>query len=516
VRRRTRATLNEPTTDLRAYVRPIVDRWWLILVIVAFATAAAYVHDSSSAESTSYKSTTTLLVRNSPLESALLGDQTNQVDPEELVVLIQSRGTTSAVRRKLGDQKISGGVSAQVVKPEQATSTVSSLITLTATADSPRAAARLANTYATTFTELTSARTRRQVTSARERNERELAALGQSRADQLRRTQLSREIRRLAGIEALPAASVQQIDPAVNGSAVSHSPRREALFAFAVSLALAIGLAYLLALLDKRIRHVDQIEDRYGAPLLGAISHVKDPASAGEGQIAVPPSLRDAFRRIRVNLDLADEGRRLRTILVTSALPREGRSTLVRNLALAYREAGRRAAVIEADLRDPRLAELFVLSAGPGLTDVVRGNQPLREVLQEVGTGQQAVLAEQAGNGMGGPVESRGSVAVLTGGGPAQDATDVVSAETIRPLLDEAAERHDVVIVDSPPLLPLSDSVQLLSAVDGVLLVARIGHTTTESVDEVREILGRLSGVTVLGVVANDVSARGRLRRSVG
>jgi capsular exopolysaccharide synthesis family protein len=504
--------LNEPTPDLRAYLRPIIDRWWLIVLVVAFVTAAAYVYYSSS-ENETYRATTTLLARTSPVESALLGEQPTQVDTTELAALIESRATSEAVHGRHRGERLSGSINAQTLEDTTSnTSTPARLMTITATSDSAKGAARLANAYATTFASLTSSRTRGQVAAARQRNERELADLGRGPENEGRRRELTREIRRLSGIERLPAAGIEQIDPALPGARIASDVERKTIFAFAVSLMLALGVAYLLAWADPRVRHVDELKDLYGVPVVGAVPHAKDPARGGDGPVALPPALRDAFRGIRVNLELSQKGRPARTILVTSAMPGEGRSTVVRNLALAYREAGRRAAVIEADLRDPRLAELFLLSAGPGLAEVLRGDHPLSDALQEVSA--ETVVATQGGNGVGAAtVEPGGSVAVLTGGGQTEESAEPVSAETIRPLLEEAADRYDVVIVDSPPLLPLSDSVRLLSAVDGVLLVARLRHTRRDSATEAHEVVERLGDVTFLGVVANDVP-KGRVSAS--
>jgi Mrp family chromosome partitioning ATPase len=496
--------LNELTPDLRAYVRPIIDRWWLVVLVVAFVTAAAYVYYSSS-ETKTYRATTTLLARSSPLESALLGEQPSQVDTGELAALIESRATAEAVHRRLRGEDISGSIDAQAIEDTNV-STPTRLMTVTATANSASGAARLANIYATTFASLTSSRSRGQVSAARQRDERELAALGRSPADQQRRRELTRDIRRLSAIERLPAASVEQIDPALSGARLASQRERKTLFAFAVSLMIAVAAAYLLAWLDGRVRRTEDVERLYRLSLLGALPH--DPAKRSRGEAHPAPSreMRTAVRSMRVNLELAGDGSTPGTILVTSASSEEGRSTVVRNLALAYHEAGRRVAVVEADLREPRLAEWFIVRGAPGLREVLRGDQELDTALQPVPVATEEGAAAPAGGNGSHTSEATGSLTLLTGGDPGGPPANPISPARMRSLLERIATEYDVVIVDSPPLLPLSDAVHLLSAVDGVLVVARIGHVTRANAAQVPDVLARLKGVHPLGVVANDVA----------
>jgi polysaccharide biosynthesis transport protein len=503
--------LNEPaTTDLRIYLRPLVERAWLIILVVVLVTAATYAYFESRPKD--YTATTTMLARTSPLEAALLGEQVTQPNANELAVLATSRATAQAVDRRLRGRGVDGNVSAAAV--ENPGGNPATLVRLTATASRPADAALLGNTYATTFASLSSARTKQQVRRTREQYEAELATLTENDADPSRRRHLTREIRRLGEIEQLPAATIEQVDAATPpAEATGTSPERNALFGFSVSLLLAVGAAYLLAWLDNRVRRSEELEDLYGLRMLGSIPHVRQPAPADAGQLSLSPQLRDPLRGIRVNLELMHEGP-LRTILVTSATAEEGRTTVVRNLALAYREAGQRAAVIEADLRDPQLAELFLVSRAPGLAEVLTGDEPLTEAIQQAGGSGEALISGRAGgNGVpAGGAETGGGggggIAVLTGGAASQVRTDLVSPRVMAPVLEEVAARYDVVIVDSPPVLPLSDSVQLLSAVDGVVVVARLGNVTRDEAREVSEILSRVKDVRALGVIANDVPVR--------
>jgi Mrp family chromosome partitioning ATPase len=487
--------------DVRAYLRPLRDRAWLIALVVVVATATTYAYYSTRTKE--YVATTSLLAQRSPLERALIADPGTDIDANDVAVLIESEQVQDAVARKLG--VVSGSVQAEAV-PSQS-GAAPNVVKLTATASSGAGAARLANTYAATFASLTASQARQAVTDAKARAESELRQLRQTNDDPDRQRDLTAEIERLSLAEQLPAVSSQPIDRAVAPSApTGASAARSALFAFVLSLGLSAVAVYVFALFDRRVRTPDEVGRLYDLPVLGRIP--RDPnRSSHDGRLTLEPAMREALRTVRVNLQLRAGARRLRTIVVTSAVRDEGRSTVVRNLALEYLAAGQRAAVIDADATDSRLAELFLVGPEPGLTDVLVGERALEEALQPVGA-EVAATGREGGNGR--PAQPPGSIAVLSGGSQSQGVNAGLSAEALKPVLEELAAGYDVVLIDAPPLLPLSDSVQLLSAVDGVLLVARPRHLTREKAVEARGLLDQLKDANVIGVAVNDVQ-RGSL-----
>jgi Mrp family chromosome partitioning ATPase/capsular polysaccharide biosynthesis protein len=477
--------------DLRALLRPLVDRIWLILAVVVLATAATYAYYASRPKE--YNATTTLLIQPSPLERSLLGEQQGSLtDPEAAVLVIESGPTQRLVAERVGGDTPIGSVNATA--PEQVNLSAANPLTITVTSSSAEGAARLANAYAAVLSSLSERRARQRVRETRRSAQARLDELKRENRDPLERRNLAREVLRLSQLESLPAVSAEQIDPATPpAEPFAPRPVRSALFAFAISLVLAIGGAYLLERLDTRVRRLEELRGLYGLPLLGAIPDEDAP----------PASVSEAFDTVRVNLELAAEPASLRTILVTSGLPGEGRSAIVRGLALSYRNAGKRVAVVEADLRDPRLADLFLLEASPGLREVLRGDRSLGDALQSVPAGEQTLVAAHDG-GNGSLAQAGGSLAVLTAGSEGE--TETISPQRMRPLLQEVASDFDVVLVDSPPMLPLSDSVRLLSTVDGVIVVARLGHVSRDAATAVAENLSRLEDVRALGVVATGLS----------
>jgi succinoglycan biosynthesis transport protein ExoP len=487
------------TPNLGTYLRPLRQRAWLIALVAIVAAGATYLYYESRPKD--YVATTTLLAQMSPLERNLLGDPGIQVDANQVAVLIESTQVRDAVARELGGMP--GSVDAEVL--QNPTGGTPNVVSVTATASTAEDAARLANTYARTFSSLTASQDRQEVTDARLRAEEELRDLQAANADRVRQRDLREQIERLSGIEQLPAVGSRQIDRAVAPSApIGESPERSAIFAFVLGLGLAAVAAYLWALLDSRVSSAEELERIYGLPLLGLIPRDRNLSSGSS--LTLDPPLREALRTVRVRLQLQARNRELRTIAVTSAVHGEGRSSIVRSLALEYRAAGQRAAVIDADVTDPRLAELFLVGAEPGLTDVIVGERPVEEVLQPVGASEGASGSQRAGNGT--PAQALGSIAVLSRGSEPERWSPRVSSEKLKPVLDELASSHDVVLIDSPPLLPLSDAVEMLSAVDGVLVVGGLGRLTREAATEARSVLDQLTDAEVAGVLSNDVPRR--------
>jgi tyrosine-protein kinase len=491
------------TPNLGTYLRPLRQRAWLIALVAIVAAAATYLYYDSRPKD--YVATTTLLAQMSPLERVLLGDPGIQVDANQVAVLIESTQVRSAVARKLGGMP--GSVDAEVL--ENPTGGTPNVVSVTATASTAEDAARLANTYARTFSTLTAMADRQKVTEARSRAEAELQELEATNADPRRQRDLREQIERLSGIEQLPAVGSRQIDRAVAPSApIGESAGRTAIFAFVLGLGLAGVVAYLWALLDSRVSSTEELGRMYGFPVLGRIPRDGN-LSRGNSDLTLDPPLREALRTVRVKLQLQARNREFRTIAVTSAVRGEGRTTVVRSLALEYRAAGQRAAVIDADVTDPRLAELFLVGAEPGLTDVIVGERPVEEVLQPVGAAEGTAGSQHGGNGTAQPL---GSIAVLSRGSEPEGLSPRVSAEKLKPVLEELARAYDVVLIDSPPLLPLSDSIETLSAVDGVLVVGGLGRLTRDAATEARSVLNQLHDADVLGVLANSVSRRSRLK----
>ena len=203
--------------------------------------------------------------------------------------------------------------------------------------------------------------------------------------------------------------------------------------------------------------------------------------------LAAPAGIHaEAFRMLRTNLEFANLGRGARTIMVTSAVEREGKSATAANLAVAFARAGKRAVLVDLDLRRPFLAPLFGLVPDRfGITDVALGHIELADATWSVGvTNGRAIRTHTNGHG---PVE--GVLHFLPAGSAPPDAGEFVGTKVLADILDQLAERADVVIIDAPPLLHVGDAMILSARVDALFLVTRLNVVRRPMLAEVRRVL---------------------------
>lgn len=505
---------NQQELDLRSYLRPVWRRKWIVLLIVAAAAAATYFIASSQQKT--YVTSTDLYVQvadpaQSVSSTGAASTPTSQ-SIADVARLITAQAVTSSVDRSLG---VSPTMAANSVSATPATN--SDFVTVTASSHSPTLAAALANTYVSEFLR---SRTQSVVDEARRdlaAAQAALRALRKGAASLSQRLTLTQEIQTFQQIQLNPSAGARQIDrAAVPGFPSSPRPTRDAIFAGTVGLILAVIIAFCLELLDRRLVRVSTVESMYGRPVLAVLPHVSDPTPRAEHERAVVPvQFREELRSLRVMLRLRSE-KYPHSIIVTSALPREGKSTITRDLALVYAESGERVLVIDTDLRRPSMNQMFGLKAEKGLAHVLRGELALAEAAQHgVGpepTAHASVNGDEPAPANGGGSASAhgvpgsgGSLDVLAHGELVDDPVVLLSSERMMALLEEAEEAYDVVLLDTPPVLTVADGVPLLELVDCVLVVARLGQTTRHIADRLNDLIEhRLSGVNFAGVIAND------------
>jgi capsular exopolysaccharide synthesis family protein len=259
-----------------------------------------------------------------------------------------------------------------------------------------------------------------------------------------------------------------------------------------IALGLALGLlagagtALARARLDRSVKDADEASELVGAPVIGTI--VRDPALGKNHTTDRVPSGRTAedYRQLRNNLRFLAVDDPPKVIMVSSAVPAEGKTTLVVNLGLALADAGQRVAIVEADLRRPKVTSYLGMVGGVGLTNVLTGRADLDEVLQEYGTGGMTILAA---------------------GPKPPNPGELLASSHMRALIEKLRGRFDVILVDAPPLLPVADASGLAPHVDGVLLSIRYGNTRKDQLRHAAATVVRAGGHT-LGAVLNIVPAR--------
>ncbi|WP_052206776.1 polysaccharide biosynthesis tyrosine autokinase [Sinomonas humi] len=256
-------------------------------------------------------------------------------------------------------------------------------------------------------------------------------------------------------------------------------------------LVLGFGYALVRNLLDRRIRAAAEIERRFRVPVVGTLP--RDKRLVGETRVldlhgtGAGHAMGEALRELRTNLHFIDVDSPPRVLLVTSSLPSEGKSTVIGNLAATIAAAGEEVIVVDADLRRPTAHKVFGVIGDVGMTDILTGRASIDEVLQEWGPMPQ--------------------LKILAAGRIPPNPSELLGSRAMQHLLEELSERA-VVLIDTPPLLPVTDAAVLSRAADGTLVVARARKTTTDSLQRALGNLGRVRG-RVLGVILNCVPPKG-------
>ena len=501
----------QQSLDFRDYLRPLRNRWWLIVITVVVVTAGTYIYYDRQPEV--YSATSQLFVETSSLEQVLFGSGGGRPEEtiDDLSLLLQ---TTPVAEQVAVDTGFTGDPRALLGSVSAAGDGASSFIFVTAQAGSPSDAANLANAFSRAFVGIRRQDIRRQAESALEDAKDELDQLGDDPAAEAQRANLLSRIERLelVGTAGTGVAGVELVEPAVAPSEpIEPQPTKNAIFAFVVSLALAVAIAFGLERFDRRIRRLEDVEEVYKEQaVLTELPQVAMPAPVVNREAVVSEALREPFRRLQMNLDLAADISLLESIVIVSAAPWEGKSIVARNLALAYRDAGKWVALVDADFRKPSVARLLDLDGETGLANVLAGSIDLEVALQPVGNGywngNGATTAVQTA--INDDTASYGTLSALTAGRSPANPVAALATGRMLEILEEAAETYDTVLIDSPPILAFSDALPLLTAADGVIIVTRIGVSSRESARRMLKGLEQVPDVNVLGVVVNGVPPR--------
>jgi polysaccharide biosynthesis transport protein len=278
---------------------------------------------------------------------------------------------------------------------------------------------------------------------------------------------------------------VLQVDE--GATKVRPTPRRNAIIGALLGGFLALGLAFLAEALDKRVRSEQEIEDALGLPLLGRVPGPgRSLRKANELVMLVTPTgaHSETFRKLRTSLEFVNVERGARTIMVTSAVQREGKSTTVANLAVALARAGRRVALVDLDLRRPFLHTFFRIRSENGFTDVVVNRIELDDAIRPLAlpaapdvpqTSNGRPTTSSAATRFNGRSDAKAMLHFVPSGTIPPAADELLESERVSTLLTELSKKFDVVLVDAPPLLAVGDVLTLSTKVDAMLVITRLG-----------------------------------------
>jgi succinoglycan biosynthesis transport protein ExoP len=302
-----------------------------------------------------------------------------------------------------------------------------------------------------------------------------------------------------AGVSAgITASNIQVVDRAeVPMSPYRPNKQLNLLLASVVGLFLGVGLAFFFEYLDNTIKTPDDVEGLIRLPSFGTVPEI---SSGRNGELSSGSSdpvelithghpksmLSEAYRSIRTSILLSFSGKPPKTLVVSSPNPSEGKTTTAINTAIALSQTGARVLLIDADLRKPRIHEVFTGENGAGLSNFLSGNASLEKVVKASHIPNLAYI-------LSGPIPPNPS--------------ELLGSKVFGDMLQTLGERFDHVIIDSPPILGFADSVVLSTVVDGMVVVVVSGKTSRETLQQAKEALEQVNG-RILGVVVNRINIR--------
>ncbi len=463
--------------------------WRRKLIVITVVVASVALSVALSLRSPKqYSASAQLLFRDPGFAQALFGNNlfsTGQEEPQRTTQTSIDVVTSLAVGEEAASiLKLKEPVSNLTESISVTPNTDADIATIKATRSNPTEAAAVANAFAEGYITYRRQTDRNTVAQAEELVNQSIKTASSS-AEQLKLAESLRQLGVLRSVQTGDAEVIARAEP--EPSPVSPKPKRDAILGFVVGLFLGCGLALLVDFLDRRLKTIDDFERACpDYPIIASVPHT--PAHALAGQQLEGP-IGESYRMLREGLRFLDPTGRARCFVITSAEESEGKSTVAVNLALALTASGTSVVLVEADMRRPSAAgQLGIPRHLPGLSDTLVSSAELDEFVVRI--------------------EDEPNLAVLPSGTIPPNAADLLSAGRMGELLTLMRTSADVVIVDSPPLLPVADTRVLLrlSEVDGVIMVGRGGFSRRDRLKAATRVLNA-SGRRVFGMVLTEMKS---------
>jgi succinoglycan biosynthesis transport protein ExoP len=496
-------------STLRDYLRVVRRRSWIIFLTAAVVTVAAVAF--SLRQEKLFRASAEVLLSRQNLAAALTGtpDTSGASDPARTA---QTQAELARVPEVARRALRAAGVHASPLdflgRSSVSANPNADLLDFTVDDHDPSLAKRLASSYAKEFVAYRQTLDTASLLKARRDVHSRIAELARTGdTHSALYSNLVETDQRLATMEALETSNASVVRTADQASQLQPRPTRNGILALALGVVLGIGLAFLWEALDTRVRSAEQIGERLGLPLLARLPMPPRPLRRNDRLVMLtdPRSQQaEAFRMLRTNLEFVRLGRDVRTIMVTSCVEQEGKSTTAANLAVALARAGQRVALIDLDLHHPFLDHFFDGVNRPGLTQVAIDQASLDEALIPVsiddeGEGRRRGRRSRNGyvvvTGKESTALSPGGLRVVVSGPVPPNAGDFVGSEVLGRILGELRDRFDTVLIDAPPMLQLGDAMALSGNVDALMIVARMNVVRRPMLNELHRLLETVPAV---------------------
>jgi capsular exopolysaccharide synthesis family protein len=504
--------------ELKQYFVAIKKWWWLVVASTLVATVSGYIGVSRMPRI--YQATTTVIVGQG-LQSANPNSQDLYISQQlaqtyrEMVV---RRPILSGAAEALGlsyvprSEDVSAwlvpgtqlmGIAVRDTDPERARALADAIVQQLILA-TPNEVAEDQARQAFVRTQLTNLEQSIQATEEEIWAEQvKLDAANSARAIQQYQTNIAALQEKLSSYQATYSTLLSSVEGRTNYISVfepASTPRRPispnvmqtVAMAAAIGMALAVGGALLIEFLDDTVKTIEDLEAAANLTTVGTILRFPDaPKDNPDSRLVTvrePRSpIAESYRALRTNIMISSVDEPIRTLVVTSPNPLEGKTTTVANLGVAMAQAGKLVLLVDADLRRPTLHKPFAASNERGVTNLLLEDEPvLDDWLQETGTE---------------------NLSILTSGPLPPNPSELLGSRKMRNLVERLEEEFDMVIFDTPPLLPVTDAVVLSMESDSILLVVDAGHTRRGTLRRATDTLQQLE-INVIGAVLNRVSAK--------
>jgi succinoglycan biosynthesis transport protein ExoP len=484
------------------YLAVIRRRKWTVLIVLVASVAASYL--VSTREHKVYSASSQVLVSTS-IGQITGAQQSNDVQARIVANLAEVAHTDTVAKLAATAAGLPGvGSTAALNDTSVAPATTNNILTFSVRSKSPAVAKALVNAYAAAFVKYETGVSTAGLTKTLSKLQTEKASL-EAQAVRLHNAgqsvstvnaQLNKLVGKITNLQSLIAT--QESNPGTTVSTAATGARQvqpnvpqNLILGLVLGCVIGVIAAFLREALDTRVRSTSEIGGTLGIQLLARI-----PAPSKALRVARTIAMVDGdaaesepYRKLRVGFDFSNLKVKAATVMVTSAVEQEGKSTTSANLAYALALSERRVILVDLDLRRPYVSSFFKVATSPGATDVLMGSVSLDDALVEV------------------PVAgSQGTLTLLPAGAMPPNPAELMESDRMRELLSELSGRADVVVVDSAPLLPVVDSVALSRLVGGVIPVIHLKNTARDTLEELHRVLGTL-GSPVLGYVLAGVGA---------
>src|SRR5437588_993091 len=471
----------------------------LVFVVGCALLAGAVALGFSLTQQKEYSASASLLFRDPQFDQKLFGstvfaptsDPTREAATNVRLVSLEVVAARTA--RALHSGVAPSAVQDKVSINEQGQSDV---VSITATDNNRYFAARLANTFAEQYIAFRRGADTSKIASTSKLVHSQLQRLPKAEQAGAAGRSLRDRAEQLQILGSLQTGNAELVQPATPPSSPSSpKPVRNAAVGLMFGLLLGVGLALIRERFDRRLKDPKEIAEAFDRPMLGGIPESRTIASTKEGLPRLGAAEAEAFRMLRANLRYFNVDHQIDSVLITSAVPADGKSTVAMHLASAAASTGSKVLLVEADLRHPTMARRLGLRPDRGLSQLLADeSQTIESVAHRV------------------PVTGRRSddeaklryMHVLASGPIPPNPTDLIESDRMHSPIRTAEPQYDLVVIDTPPTSVVSDAIPHIKQVSGVIVVSRLGKTTKESASHLRSQLTNLEANT-LGVVVNSV-----------